>query len=360
MFRRLVLLLLALVLLAGGYVAYLASAAGELRRLEPHAPGPCQAVTGAPGPEDITIDHLYGVALISSLDRGPTGGELGEPWRGEIFALELSADSSRPAAGLRVLTGGFAGELVPHGISLYRGPLHDDGSRADALFVVNHPSSGQAIEIFDWDGRELRHRETIRDPALISPNDVLAVGPRSFYATNDHGSAAGPRRLAEDYLPLRRGQVVYYDGQRFTVVADRIGYANGINMSPSGDEVYVASSTFGRVHRYARDVMTGALEPLGELVLGTGPDNIEVDRHGMLWIGAHPKLLTFARAARRGGPSPSQVLWVDPEQASDPWLREVYLDLGDRFSASSVAAPFGARLLIGSVWEPHFLVCQYG
>jgi hypothetical protein len=49
---------------------------------------------------------------------------------------------------------------------------------------------------------------------------------------------------------------------------------------------------------------------------------------------------------------------VDPDQAIDPPVRDVFLSLGEDLSGSSVAAPFGSRLLIGSVFEQHFLDCE--
>jgi arylesterase/paraoxonase len=79
----------------------------------------------------------------------------------------------------------------------------------------------------------------------------------------------------------------------------------------------------------------------------------------MLWIGAHPKLLSFlAHAGDEESLSPSQVLWVDPDVGFDPPVRDAFLDLGEDLSGSSVAAPWGSRLLIGSVFEEHFLDCE--
>jgi hypothetical protein len=37
-------------------------------------------------------------------------------------------------------------------------------------------------------------------------------------------------KMVEDILQLRRSNVVYYDGSRFTEVASDIGYANGLNI----------------------------------------------------------------------------------------------------------------------------------
>jgi len=66
---------------------------------------------------------------------------------------------------------------------------------------------------------------------MHSPNDILPVGPTSFYVTNDHGNSTVLGRMAEEYLQLARSYVLYYDGQNFRKVAEALAYANGINMT---------------------------------------------------------------------------------------------------------------------------------
>jgi arylesterase/paraoxonase len=321
--------------------------AGQWKELVPVALPRCEQVGGVPGPEDITIERKSGIAFISSFDR--RAALAGNPRRGGIFAYDLGSTGSAP----RELTADFADDFSPHGLSLYVG---DEGA---FLHVVNHPPSGHAIEIFEWRDGALEHRETVESELLVSPNDVVATGPRTFYATNDHRHTAGLGRVLEDYLQREESNVVHFDGETMRVAATGIGYANGINMSEDGQEVYVAGTTRGRLHVYARDADTSELQPVEVLELGTGVDNIEVDRHGMLWIGAHPKLLSFLAHARDAGElSPSQVLWVHPDQALDPPVRTAFLSLGEDLSGSSVGAPWGSRLLIGAVFEPHLLDCE--
>jgi len=110
---------------------------------------------------------------------------------------------------------------------------------------------------------------------------------------------------------------------------------------------------------FDRDTSSGALTFGQEIDVGTGPDNIEIDASGDLWIGAHPKLLTFVAyaedAAKR---SPSQVLHVSRGPAGDFKVEEVFLGRGDDLSGSSVGAWRDGRLLIGSVFDPYFLDCR--
>jgi arylesterase/paraoxonase len=96
-----------------------------------------------------------------------------------------------------------------------------------------------------------------------------------------------------------------------------------------------------------------------KIKLNTGVDNIEVDKDGGLWIGAHPKLLSFVTHLQDPTKlSPSQVLHITPRSGGRSDIQEVYLNAGDEISGSSVAAVFNGRMLIGTVFEPKFLDCQ--
>lgn len=345
MLRVLFRLLVALAVVVAVFALWALDRTGELRSLEPLAFGDCERVEGAVGSEDLAIHRGSGVAFVSSLDRRALAA--GEEVNGRILAYDL---------GTRTLTDATpsAPEVFrPHGVSVY-----DAGSEI-LLFVVNHPSpTSHAIEILRFDGERFEHVETVTDELLVSPNDVVAVGPRAFYATNDHAAATGWRRFAEEALALARGTVVYWDGEAMSRVADGIAYANGIAASHFGGEIYVAGTTRGLLYIFGRDLETGALGRPYEMALDIGVDNLTVDRHGMLWVAGHPKLFTHFRYRRgRAERSPSQVLWVDTDEAIDPPVRPVYRDLGAEISASSVAAVFGSRLLIGSVYES-FLDCE--
>jgi arylesterase/paraoxonase len=92
--------------------------------------------------------------------------------------------------------------------------------------------------------------------------------------------------------------------------------------------------------------------------LGTGVDNIELDEDGHLWIGAHPKLLTFVKHAKDLGVlSPSQVLKVALGEDGRFRVDEIFLNDGEALSGSSVASVFQNTLLVGSVYDKRFLMC---
>ncbi len=85
-----------------------------------------------------------------------------------------------------------------------------------------------------------------------------------------------------------------------------------------------------------------------------------MDEEGNLWIGSHPRLLRVgAHAADPNELSPSQVLRISRGPEGRYVVSEVYLDLGDQLSASSVAAVRGDRLLIGGIFDARFLDCRF-
>lgn len=343
--KRIGCLVVVLALLAAGWIVYLYDAAGELRTLE-EVELQCREVSGAAGAEDIEYHRPSGMAILSSTDRAAAAR--GERVSGGLYLLDVRDPDASP----RLLTERWP-DLEPHGISL----VEIDETRS-TLFVVNHAGGRHSVEIFELEGDRLTLVDTVRGALLISPNDVAGVGGRRFYVTNDHGSSTPRGKMREDYLRLARGSVVYYDGETLSKVHDGIAYANGIATSPDFAEVYVASTTTGEVLIFDRDADTGSLSEPTVVETGTGVDNIDVDRLGKLWIAAHPKLLTFTRhAADPDQLSPSEVLWVDPEGLADPPVRTVWLDLGDELSGASVAVSAGDRIVVGSVFEPHVLIC---
>lgn len=342
--------LLFVVCAAAAWLFFLYRLAGESKTIQPHFSGTCKTIGGLSGPEDITIHPTEAVAYIAAYDRKAV--RAGGKGRGAIFAYDLKSDAAAPVD----LTPDADEDFRPHGISLFAGR---DGK--DVLFVVNHQGGAHRIEVFDLRDGVLAHRESIASPLLVSPNDLAAVGPDTFYVTNDHGSRAEWTRKSEDYLRLRRSNVLYYDGSQFVEVASGIGYANGINVSPDRSRIYVCALTEGALRVYARDARSNRLTLQSVIPLGTGADNVEVDPEtGDLWIGAHPKLLTFVKYSKGRRPvAPSQVLRLRETEPAKFDVEEVFLDTGEQISGSSVAAVRGARLLIGAVMDSKFLDCTF-
>lgn len=339
MLRKLLIALLAIALLAAAFLIKTYSDAGEFKTILPHFAGTKTFLPGIIGAEDITIDFENNTAIISADDRYATihGGK----GRGMICALNLDEPGSKPFI--------LIDSIHPHGISLY------PSRQGHFIYVVNHDTGVHSILLFQ--GQNLV--KTFRDSQFIlSPNDVVAVDEKRFYFTNDHGSHTRIGRKLEDYLQLKKSNVIYFDGEKYSIAADGIAYANGINMSRDGKEVYVASTIAGSVQVYDRDVASGKLTLKNEIFLKTGTDNIEVDEAGNLWVACHPQLLTFLQHANDTSKlSPSQVFKLTKNAGGKFTAEEIFLSKGDDLSGSSVAAVAGNTMLIGSVMDEGILWC---
>jgi arylesterase/paraoxonase len=337
----------------GAFAADTTVQLGLFKDLKPHFDGTCQLVTGALGTEDLTVDPRSGVVYVSAYDR--SGAERGDIRGGAIYAYDPSAATP----SLVPITPSLDPRFRPHGISLWIG---EDGKAS--LFVVNHPAPGtdsdpHTIEILDFaaDGT-LVPRATLRDPALlITPNDIVAVGPDRFYVTNTHAHPRGGAQTLESLMRRTQARVLYYDGAKFSPVLEPLRFPNGINVSRDGRKLYIAETTPQSLLVYDRDPASESLTLASSIPLGTSPDNIEIGESGELWIGAHPKLIEVLRAA--GDPShraPAQVLRVSPSGQVD----EVYLNDGQQISAVSTAAARGNRLFFGQITGDGILDCRQG
>tara|TARA_B100001250_G_scaffold283194_1_gene245359 strand:- start:15 stop:794 length:780 start_codon:yes stop_codon:yes gene_type:complete len=250
----------------------------------------------------------------------------------------------------------------PHGISAYE---HTDGKIY--LAVVNHHSSGlfssfggHSIEIFIYNEDSLSHIRSISDPLMISPNDIVLIDKDQFYVTNDHGSSSKSEQTLEEYLQLRRCNALFYDGNDFRVVASGLGFANGININDNGSILYIAETLGKRLSVFSRNIKTNSLDFIEAIDFNSGIDNIELDSDGSLWIGSHPKVITFSRHMKDSTIlSPSQVYKLSFDRENNHRIEEVYLNLGEELSGSTVAAVYDRTILIGSVFERYFLDCSY-
>ena len=329
------------------------SAAGYFTGIRQEIAATCRAIPAVPGPEDIQIDHERKLAFISAYDRRAVsaGAPGSDAIRGGIYVIDLSKPQENWA--LHPVTPNVPESFRPHGISLYKG---ENG--VNRLFAVNHPAGGpETVEIFDiGEGGALTHLRSVTSDAFISLNDVVAVGPDSFYATNDHGTRNPLGQLLGNFALLRNSTIVYFGGEKANVAADKVLYANGINVSEDGRLIYVASALGMSVYIYERDIETGRLLLQGAVRLGTGVDNIDVQPDGTLLIGAHPNLMAFlSHASDPAKLSPSQVVRLEPEEKR---AGTIYLNLGEEISGISVAAGYGDVMLLGQVFEPQVLVCS--
>ena len=127
------------------------------------------------------------------------------------------------------------------------------------------------------------------------------------------------------------------------------------NVGADGRSLYLALLTSRLLRIYDRDPASERLSVRRQIFLDSGPDNLEIDADGLIWIGSHPQILKILPHGEDPTKlSPSQVLRVDPAGDVD----EVYLNAGEQLSAASVAAVRGSRLLIGQIFGNGFLDCE--
>ncbi len=302
--------------------------------------GVCTPVSGVAGPEDMALDPGKGRVFISSLDRRDPEA------RGAIHIVDPADPLA--AEGWRDMTDGAPADFLPLGLDYY------EKGGVGRLFVVN--AVNNAVEIFDVaeDGA-LTHLNTLTERRLTSPNNVTAMSVDTFYVTND--VKAGRDTNIGKFQFLTRageGEVFYFNGVAWSVVASGLRFANGVAATEDGGEIYVAETAGKAIRVFARNVDSGALRRIRTVRTPVAPDNLTVDADGVLWAAGMPKPLGLPRhAANTEALAPSAVMRVDEGGAA-----MVYLDDGSELSASSVAARVGDALMIGALYEHKFLLCD--
>ncbi|MFK7952698.1 MAG: SMP-30/gluconolactonase/LRE family protein [Ekhidna sp.] len=340
--KKVLIVFLGVVIVIGVVVANILITTGFFREINNSTNYEVIAEIPMKGAEDFTVDYEAGFMIISQDDRAArlySGGR-----SGNIYYLDLKTDKFEPID----LTPKLNIPLFPHGISL----LKLDSAHYQ-LLVINHAKK-HTIEKFELFGDSLVHIQTYEDEAMISPNDVVAIDKDKFYFSNDHGSTSKTGVFFENYLGLRMSNVMFFDGDRYEKVVDGIAYANGVNISPDGSQLLLASPRDFELSYY--DIETDySLTMNRKLEIGTGVDNIEFDPDGNVWIGCHPNLLEFAAYAKGDKPiSPSEIIQITRGDE----IRSVFVDDGSRVSASTVAAPYNDLLFVGTVMDDNLVVLR--
>lgn len=317
------------------------------REVEPKLLPSCKFVEGIEvGSEDLEI-HPRGLAFISSGLKYPGIKTFDPDSNGKIFLMDMN-DEDPKVLELKITGSTFdLPSFNPHGISTYT-----DEDNTIYLLVVNHPHSKTTIEVFTFQEEEksLFHLKTIRHKLLPNVNDIVAVGPEHFYATNDHYFVNHYLRSWELYLGLAWSYVVYYSPDEVKVVAKGFDFANGINISPDGKYVYIAELLAHKIHVYEKHA-NWTLTPLKILDFNTLVDNISVDPvTGDLWVGCHPNGVRIFHYDSENPPA-SEVLQIQNILTEEPEVTQIYAENGTVLQGSTVAAVYKGKLLIGTVFH---------
>ena len=298
-------------------------------------------------------------------DPGPSGG---------LYAIPITSEG----LGIpRLLLDRAAGcPLRPHGISLVA-----DGS-AQLLFVINHSrpaDDGTGACVLPRSGPKntpalhqvLRFRvhgdlvtlegAPLAAPELWNPNDVAATGPNDVFVTNTPLQSI--LRAALEYLRLWvSSDVVHWDGERWSVVTDRVRYPNGV--LATRERLWVASSLERRILVYDRTGNGFTQNRTAAIPVPSGLDNLlwAVDDDGTrtgddMYVAGHPRLWDFIAHARdHMRASPSEIFLVRPGAARP--ARLVHRSEGVGIRAASAGLVFRNHLYMGQVFEPGIAVCR--
>ncbi|KAL4616894.1 serum paraoxonase/arylesterase 2-like [Arapaima gigas] len=310
-----------------------------------HLPN-CHHIKGLEyGSEDITV-LPHGLAIISTGLKYPGLMSFSDA-PGKMYTVDLGDPRMKPVE-VRIGRGFDLDSFNPHGISVYI----DEKDHSVYLFVVNHPQGKSQVEIFRFMEEENSavYLKTIQHNLLYSVNDILAMGPESFYATNDHYFVNDILKQLEHLIGLAWTEVVFYNPEEVKVVARGLAMANGINSSPDRRHVYLAEI-------YGHNILVLAVQenkeltPVKSVAVGSLCDNIEVDQStGDLWLGCHPNAWKVA-SYNPVDPPGCEVIQIQDIHSEKPVVKQVYADNGTVIQGCSVASFYKNKLLIGTVFQ---------
>ncbi|KAI9040478.1 serum paraoxonase/arylesterase family protein [Aspergillus affinis] len=190
----------------------------------------------------------------------------------------------------------FQGPFVTHGIDVIADPTR---SSAVYIFAVNHLPNPEydgtghtfkarsQIELFHHvlGSGVARHVRSIRHSSIVTPNDIYAESPSSFYVTNDHYYRHGLKRMIEDVSPwaqwtdvvhVRLEQMESADaeaGINATTALTGIRTSNGIGCGRNEEEMLVCSALGGIMYRARADSESRSISIVDEFRFDSTIDN---------------------------------------------------------------------------------------
>ncbi|KAF9524829.1 hypothetical protein CPB83DRAFT_576542 [Crepidotus variabilis] len=242
----------------------------------------------------------------------------------------------------------------PHRITFINYPANHDfhplgvavwpsqGGNTSNLYVVNHARQKSVIEHFTLhphNPTQATHVRTITSLLFVAPNALALTSPNSFFMTNDHlltrrlpfigNHLAGIEtqyRLPLGHLlhvrlnAVNQGTIPTFTHPTIQHISNThfsrllIPFANGVALSPSGNELAVASSSTGKVFIFDRDPSTNALKQKDKLQMPFAPDNLHYEassnpEKATLIIAGHPDVINLVKVAA-GHPGASAKSWV--------------------------------------------------
>jgi hypothetical protein len=233
----------------------------------------------------------------------------------------------------------------------------------DTLVAISHTLEEEyphSLEIFERNKEgKWKHTKTLKDPTLVSPNDVFMNERGEIFASNDNGTMNSIRKYWDVIVKSPRADIAYYDGTKFSNLNVPVILGNGIHIQKTNNEEILFRSVFSEkaVHRYKvlRSGESPSLSYIDKIEIGSGADNIIEDENGMLWVAGHDSTYRFLRHLMdKSNESPTQVYRIDPKTKE---VKEVYANRGSEISAGSTGLVFQNKLFISQVFEDFILSC---
>ncbi|KAJ7098239.1 calcium-dependent phosphotriesterase [Mycena epipterygia] len=342
---------------------------GVGRALQPLANTHCSTVPALTACEKLVLHEPTGVIYLacSTPESRPhwTPGMTYLNASGPVHADYIATYTPHTGAVVR-LQPSFPG-LNVHGMDVV-----SSAANPSELFIyaVNHrkPADAQSavltgadstVEIFKTTvgSSALTHLHTVRDPVIITPNDVVGnPDGESFFFTNDHASKTG--------LSGSIGYCNVKSGCKFAL--ENVRGANGIARARNNDTFYVADCLFGGINVLERQSNNDLLKTHTILTDRT-LDNLSVDSDGVVFAAGFPHVFAmFKHMKDPSQPSPSSALAIARNTGPGSFYGEkfkvtkVFEDDGSLASGTTcvVHDATRGRLFLHGLASPHLTVCK--
>jgi len=287
--------------------------------------------------------------------------------KGEIFLWDYSKPEVEPT--LLSEAESLGADFHPLGISAV---LREGGGDV-RLFVTNQAKKEPRIEVLDvnLDTKTARHKRSLTDAKIFSPNGIVGIDENSFFITNDgfFSRKWSTALMFEVILGVPGGQVVHVSIPPLAPATGKdwvnaysvawISLANGLALDRVKQKLYIASSTHG-VYTYSIPDMAHPYLAVPESFRRTpfAADNLHLGPTGRLFVSGVPSFRDFATSMLSEGTvgppawTAELLVGVDPsdkrevalrglDPANSPLRREewvwrsVYLDDGKFFGGVS-------------------------
>ena len=284
----------------------------------------------------------------------------------------------------------------------------NEASGPSTVFIINHGRHNNTIEVFHlYDSSSLSpypklvHVRTLSHPAFVAPNAIVPVSSTSFYVSNDHYFTrripfVGNFLAQFEVLTVRpwswvdRVDIESVESGPITITraANNIKFANGIAISPNGDEFAIASTMGMAVHLYERKVDEATkgekLTYKTSIPMPFAPDNLSYDESepnvNTLIVAGHQHYPSIDNVVKKkASTAPSWVVAVKPvteetRKANDsaaPYsvykrvpatsshtVTTLYQSDGSHYSISSAGVKHGNDFFVTGVYGEGILYCH--